>query len=121
LEGRLSLSPMVTALLFFVLTTHALFVGTTHTHRGPNFVGAFDYTAARNVGERQDAPESKKGTGHAQCLLCRLQRDLSSGLRHAVPQTEAPCARALALDSRSGLAVRSTDLNSPSGRGPPSA
>lgn len=122
-NGKLSSSQVAAALLFFVLAPHALLVGTAHTHLAP---GSFDYAPDRaakagGVGVRQDAPESKKGAGHAQCLLCRLQRDLSSGLRHDVPRAAAPHARPFSLESQIEPVARSADLKYAAGRGPPPA
>ena len=110
---------MTTALVLLVLTGHAFVVSATHFHaaRQPapacldgTQVGHFEYTET-----------STPSGAHEQCLLCRLQRDFVSDLRHSAPALDAPPAEALGRVRPLDAPARRAHLLAPSGRSPPSA
>jgi hypothetical protein len=120
LKGVLRLSPLATALVLFALTGHALFAASTHFHTGRGPLSFARQGDAGRVESRQAAGRAGKTAGHAQCLLCRLQREFISGLRHGVPQVAEPHALSPRLARGTESVVSSAALLSPTGRAPPS-
>lgn len=106
--------------MLFALTGHALFAASLHIHAGRGRLASARQDDTGRVEGRRDARETNKGVAHAQCLLCRLQRDLVSGLRHGVPQVSAPHALSTRLARRTEQFVPSAAPLSPTGRAPPS-
>jgi hypothetical protein len=117
--GVLPLSPLATALVLFALTGHALLAASSHFHTGRGSLSAARQNDDGRVGQRQDAGQAGKTAGHTQCLLCRLQREVISGLRHGAPQIAAPHALSQHLARNSESNVSSATLLSPTGRAPP--
>ncbi|HZI17392.1 MAG TPA: hypothetical protein VEY09_02265 [Pyrinomonadaceae bacterium] len=106
--------------MLFALTAHALFASTSHFHTGLAADATARLDGAGRVAGQQDTGGAGKSGAHAQCLLCRLQRDFVSVLRHGVPQVVAPQALARRAPHATDPAVASATLLSPVGRGPPS-
>jgi hypothetical protein len=115
----LPLSPLATALMLFALTGHAFFASSSHFHAAPGGLTSARSDDAGRVEEQRDAREATRGGGHAQCLLCRLQRDFVSALRHSDPQLVEPTARLRLLARSFEPVVSSAVLLSPPGRAPP--
>ena len=105
-------------LLLLVLTAHAFVASATHFHR-TNVPGAQSAHASL-LGRDAGGQSAPLGGDDAQCLLCRLQRNLVSEVLNATlivaplpaePFRYAPLREVAALASRA---------QSPPGRGPPS-
>ncbi|MBC7930016.1 MAG: hypothetical protein H7Z38_05550 [Rubrivivax sp.] len=112
-------SRAATGLVLLVLMAHGFVASTTHFHRlavatAPGYSGA----ALSANEETRDAPPAG---GHAQCLVCRLQRNFISDLQQTIPAIAAPLATALAYETLTDTFVRNVRFLSPSGRGPPHA
>jgi hypothetical protein len=107
------------ALILLVLFLHAALAGASHFHRlGRGLAAPASRDAAVRNAEAQSAPES---SAHAECLLCRLQRDLASGLRNAGSATVEPPSAPLTLEAASPDACPATLRGVARGRAPPNA
>lgn len=112
-------SPAAAGLLLLFLICHAFIVSTTHFHRDVR-PGARAATVGVIAGSDEGTEPSSVAFNHAQCLLCRLQRNFICDLEQGIPAIPAPPAGTL----------RREDLTTPfhsralylthSGRGPPS-
>ena len=111
---------MTTALVLLVLTGHAFVVSATHFHPGrqPGPAALAYAGGGDQIAEAQTAPPAG---GHEQCLLCRLQRDFVSDLRHSAPALDAPPARVLGRARSLDASARQAHLFATPGRAPPSA
>jgi hypothetical protein len=107
--------------VLLLLSLHAAQSGPNHFHRPARAERPSSARGVASAGRSDDAGYARDGAGHAQCLLCRLQRDLSSSLRGSAPaEPEAP------QPSRPGEAVASaahqgTPAGVSRGRAPPRA
>ncbi|MCA1629892.1 MAG: hypothetical protein LC774_06060, partial [Acidobacteria bacterium] len=70
----------LTALLLLLLVFHGVQASAAHTHLAPNLSARAVSTSPR-VAEGGEGLDARGVNNHAQCLLCRLQRNLSSSLR----------------------------------------
>ncbi|HEU4595218.1 MAG TPA: hypothetical protein VFS10_08760 [Pyrinomonadaceae bacterium] len=111
-------SPFATSLLLLALFGHAFVVSATHFHRVRVAGGA---SASVCVGERGEAGQSPASGSHAECLLCRLQRNYVSDLQHTTPSISAPESRPAGRLSARAASVSTAHFLAPSGRAPPSA
>lgn len=114
-------SPLLSALLL-VLFAHAFLASATHFHRAER-AGAPAANPASSTSRAltESAPGAQDATLHAQCLLCRLQRNFISDLQQSEQQT---AATPLALEGGARLAVLSFSDDSflvLGGRAPPLA
>ncbi len=76
------------ALILLALFLHAALAGATHLHLTGSSLPP--PTAGIAAGSSEAGHAALETTGHAQCLLCRLQRDLASGLINAGPAINEP-------------------------------
>lgn len=76
------------ALVLLALFLHAALAGATHLHLTGS--GLPPPTAGIAAGSSEAGHAALETTGHAQCLLCRLQRDLASGLINTGPAINEP-------------------------------
>lgn len=113
-------SPLATALVLLVLTGHAFAVSATHFHapREPLPATCAD---GSQVGHLERTETSQPAGAHEQCLLCRLQHNFISDLRHSAPALDAPPAEALGRARSSAAAARRAHLLARPGRAPPPA
>lgn len=105
-------------IVLLLLTLHAVQAGATHFPRPsqtpptlPGAVFSFD--------ESWEATASAESGGHDQCLLCRLQRSLSAGLKNSAPVEFSPPQDSLLIESASTDTLRVTPPGVPAGRAPP--
>lgn len=105
------------ALVLLALCLHAALAGATHFHRiGRGLPLSSPGRAAIRDEAAHATPES---AGHTQCLLCRLQRNLASGLCNAGPAMTEPPPAALRLDTLPLGASHSPLPGVAQGRAPP--
>ena len=100
---------------------HAVQAGATHLPR-PGQTPTTRTGRALTSGESWEADASAASTeagAHAQCLLCRLQRSLSTGLGNSAPVAFSPPQDWLLIESASADAPHSTPTGVASGRAPP--
>jgi hypothetical protein len=109
---------LATSLLLLALFGHAFVVSATHLHRVPLADGA---SASAGVGERGEAEQSPASGSHAECLLCRLQRNYVSDLQHTTPEIAAPERQSQGRPGSRAVSTSSAHFLAPSGRGPPHA
>ncbi|HYH84748.1 MAG TPA: hypothetical protein VEX60_04645 [Pyrinomonadaceae bacterium] len=108
-----------TGLVLLVLMAHAFVASTSHFHRLAGATAPVYSGAALSANEEsQDAPPAG---GHAQCLVCRLQRNFVSDLQQLIPVVAAPPATAQVFETHTDTSVHSVRFLSPSGRAPPHA
>lgn len=110
---------MATALVLLVLTGHAFVVSATHFHRGR--ASSAPSVGGPQAGRPSGAQDAPLAGGHEQCLLCRLQRDLFSGLQHSAPALDAPQARPAGRLRPSDAPTHGPQLLFRTGRAPPAA
>lgn len=106
--------------MLLVLTGHAFVVSATHFHADRE-TGPAACTDGTLVGHFEPTETSAPAGSHEQCLLCRLQRNFVSGLRHAAPALDAPPAEDAGRARRPDANARQPHLLAPSGRAPPYA
>lgn len=106
------------ALLLLLLVFHAVQAGAAHTHLAPNFsVGqAGAPPCAANISEGLD---SRGINNHAQCLLCRLQRNLSSSLHNSAAASIAPHSFRLLIEPVTTEPGHRRPSRASAGRAPP--
>ena len=109
-----------TAALLLALLAHAFFVSTTHLHRAQRG-GAGAAPVSASVGRDERAGGLPTAGAHAQCLLCRLQRNLALGLRHSAPSLNPPGPGPAHVEFRHEPFVSLTHLSLARGRAPPAA
>ena len=106
--------------MLLFLICHAFLVSATHFHRDAR-PGAPAATVGVSAGSDEGTAPASVAFNHAQCLLCRLQRNFICDLEQGIPAMPAPPADTLRRESLT------TPLHSPTfylthfGRGPPSA
>lgn len=108
------------AFVLLLLTLHAVQAGATHlprrgrtatlTAHALSSVGSFEATASTAPAE---------SGAHAQCLLCRLQRNLATGLKNSAPAAFSPPQDSLLIASASTDNPRTTPPAATPGRAPP--
>jgi hypothetical protein len=110
------------ALALLLVFAHAFVVSAAHFHRA----GATSTGSQAGIGQNasldsQTRAEADGASGHAQCLLCRLQRNLISDLdRHSFVPTP-PTRKLSDIQAASTVAPLSDDYLVPAGRAPPVA
>jgi hypothetical protein len=109
---------LATSLLLLALFGHAFVVSATHFHRVPLADGA---SASAGVGERGEAGQSPASGGHAECLLCRLQRNYVSDLQHTTPVVVAPERQPQGHLGPRAFSPSAAHFLAPTGRAPPHA
>lgn len=105
-------------LVLLVLMLHAIQAGATHFPRAaqkPTAQTSQDASLAESWGQAASAESS----GHAQCLLCRLQRSLSAGLKNAAPVAFTPPQDSLLVESDKTDALHVAPPGVAHGRAPP--
>ncbi|HEY0077074.1 MAG TPA: hypothetical protein VGB73_00400 [Pyrinomonadaceae bacterium] len=110
------------ALALLFVFAHAFVVSATHFHRagGASADAQTSFTQRASL-DTQTRAETDAASGHAQCLLCRLQRSLTADLdrQSFVP---APPSRKLSdIKAVSTVAPLSNAYLAPAGRAPPVA
>lgn len=123
-RARAAGSPLLSALLL-VLFAHAFMASATHFHR-PETAGAKSATAATSAstpsfGVRGDAEDARDANFHAQCLLCRLQRNFVADLHHRDARTTATPQRHEDDQAHVILSFSQGAFLIPAGRAPPLA
>jgi hypothetical protein len=114
-------SPTATGFVLLFLIWHAFFVSATHLHRDARLEIPATTVGHNSVGSPQDADQSPVAITHAQCLLCRLQRNFICDLEQAMPATLAPPASMPCWEILQPSPHSETSTLSPSGRAPPFA
>lgn len=109
------------AFVLLLLTLHALQAGATHFPRAtppPATESGHVVPLVESLGAT--APTASTETGaHAQCLLCRLQRSLSTGLNNSAPVAFSPPQDSILIESASTDRPRTTPPAATPGRAPP--
>lgn len=106
--------------MLLFLICHAFVISATHFHRDVR-PGAQSVTLGLTAGGEDDATQPNAATGHAQCLLCRLQRNFVCDLEQGIPAMPAPRAVAATTHVHAAATHASISFLKPSGRAPPSA
>lgn len=106
--------------MLLFLIWHAFFVSATHFHRDVR-PGATPATLGLSAGGDEGAEQTNVATNHAQCLLCRLQRNFICDLEQGIPATPAPPADKVCHANLTTSIHSRTSFLVPSGRAPPSA
>jgi hypothetical protein len=119
-EGRkVSRSRAAAGLVLLVLLAHGFVVSSTHFHRAaPDGHSADSGTFLTRSGDAQDAPLAGK---HAQCVLCRLQRNFVSDLGQSNGADAAPPSAPLVFKSSPESSDIGSRFAADSGRAPPRA
>ena len=122
-RARAAGSPLLSALLL-VLFAHAFMVSATHFHRTERAgvaaaAAAATLASSLSCGESNDAEDGRDASFHAQCLLCRLQRNFVSDLYHADSQTAATPHRHEGDAARPARSFSQDAFLVPAGRAPP--
>lgn len=116
--GRRRWAPWAHALLL-LLFWHAFLASATHFHRtAPAPAGQ---ERATQVGDGKDATGTADAGGHAQCLLCRLQRNFVADAQKESAPVSAPPTALLAAELPPSLCHVARPFSVPSGRAPPLA
>ncbi len=120
-RARAAGSPLLSALLL-VLFAHAFMASATHFHR-PEQGRALPAvsTSTPSCGVSDDADKARDASFHAQCLLCRLQRNFVSDLSHADARTTATPQTHEGNASHAVLSFLQGAFLIPAGRAPPLA
>jgi hypothetical protein len=105
-------------IVLLVLMLHALQAGATHFPRAVQKPAAQTPPAASFVGEREATTATDSGA-HAQCLLCRLQRNLSVALKNSAPVAFTPPQDSLHVESASTDTTHAAPPGVACGRAPP--
>jgi hypothetical protein len=105
------------AFVLLLLTLHAFQAGATHLPR----TGQTPTTQSTHVSflKSWEATASAESGAHAQCLLCRLQRSLSAGLKNSAPVAFSPPQDSLLIKSASTGTPRAATPAATPGRAPP--
>lgn len=108
------------AFVLLLLLAHAFIVSAMHSHRI-----RFDDRASESVhviaGSHSDGDEGLEANGHAQCLLCRLQRSLIADLYNPA-SISAPSLQKFAYgEALTAPAHSNESFLIPAGRAPPLA
>jgi hypothetical protein len=106
------------AFVLLLLTLHAVQAGATHFPRQTQAPTAQPGHALSFLESWETGAPSESG-GHAQCLLCRLQRSLSTGLGNSAPVVFSPPQDSLLIESAATDNPRATSPVSTPGRAPP--
>lgn len=107
-------------LLLLLLFAHAFLVSATHLHRSEP-VGPQKAQTQVSLGSGEDFNPASEAGGHAQCLLCRLQRNFITDYHKTSLPAEPPRRKTLACDSSSATTHADRPFSVPAGRAPPSA
>ncbi len=106
------------AFVLLLLTLHAFQASATHLPR-PHQTQPEQSDHTLTFVEGWEATASPEAGGHAQCLLCRLQRGLSTGLKNSAPVAFSPPQDSLLIESASAKAPRAMPPGVAHGRAPP--
>ena len=112
-------SPAAAGLVLLFLICHAFLVSATHFHRDVR-PGARTTTIGLSAGSDEGTESSSVAFNHAQCLLCRLQRNFICDLEQGIPATLAPPADTLRREDPTTPFHSRAFYLTHSGRGPPS-
>ena len=112
-------SPAAAGLLLLFLICHAFLVSATHFHRDAR-PGAPAATVGPSAGHDEGTEPSSVAFNHAQCLLCRLQRNFICDLEQGIPSMPAPPADIVRREDLTAPSHSRTFYLTHSGRGPPS-
>ena len=112
-------SPAATGLVLLFLICHAFLVSATHFHRDVR-PGARTTTVGLSAGSDEGTEPSSVAFNHAQCLLCRLQRNFICDLEQGIPAMPAPPADSPRREDLTAHFHSRTFYLTRSGRGPPS-
>jgi hypothetical protein len=113
--GRRSLR----AALLLLLVVHAAQASAAHTHLTGNLATRPASGAAASVSRDGDSRDAREDENEAQCLLCRLQRNLSSSLYNSAPTFTEPSAKPVTAEAVSPESTHNFFRRAPSGRAPP--
>jgi hypothetical protein len=108
------------SVLLLVLLAHAFIVSATHMHRLEQAGGAHP-GQSRSAGNSEDAARSGETGNHAQCLLCRLQRNFISEFSDSSLIAPAPQSGKLSYHGAPAVTVPVASFLCARGRAPPSA
>jgi hypothetical protein len=104
--------------VLLLLTVHAVSAGATHFPRAlqaaPEAPGH-----TLTVSENPEKTTATESGAHTQCLLCRLQRSLSTGLKNSAPVAFTPPHDSLLVESASADTPRAAQRAATRGRAPP--
>jgi hypothetical protein len=106
------------AALLLLLVLHAAHASAAHTHLKGNLAPA-GVSATQAVSERDDAGGTSRAEDESQCLLCRLQRNLSATLYNSEPTLTEPRSEFILSEQADATRGHSRFLRAPSGRAPP--
>lgn len=109
-------APVVLLLLF----VHAFVVSATHIHRFERG-GALKAQTGVSLGSREDSNPSTEAGGHAQCLLCRLQRNFVTDYHKTTLPAGPPHQKTLASGPSPAFSLVTRPYSVPAGRAPPLA
>lgn len=110
------------AVVLLLLTLHAVLAGATHLPRLGRTPTKTQTDHALSSAASCNATGSTASTesgAHAQCILCRLQRSLSTGLGNSAPVAFSPPQDYLLIESASADTPRTTPPGVAPGRAPP--
>lgn len=107
--------------MLLLLTLHAVQAGATHFPRlGQAPTTRTGHALAPGESWEANAPNAATESGaHAECLFCRLQRSLSTGLGNSAPVAFSPPQGWLLIESAAADAPRPTPIGVIPGRAPP--
>ncbi|HVG31397.1 MAG TPA: DUF2946 family protein [Pyrinomonadaceae bacterium] len=106
------------ALLMLLLVFHAVQAGAAHTHLAPN-LSAQAADASPRVSDGGEGRDSREFNSHAQCPVCRLQRNLSSNLHNSAPVAIAPRTTRLRIETVVAAPGHTRPSRASAGRAPP--
>jgi hypothetical protein len=106
------------ALLLLLLVFHAVQASAAHTHLAPN-LSAQEAGPSPSAADTGEGLDSRGVNSHAQCLLCRLQRNLSSSLHNSASVSIAPRTIRLRIESVTTEPGHTRPSRASAGRAPP--
>ena len=101
-----------------LLALHAVQASAAHTHLAPR-LSAQASGASHSVSDGGGGLDSSGLNGHAQCPVCRLQRNLSSNLHNPAPVSTAPRTIRLRIEHVAADAGHTRPSRASAGRAPP--
>jgi hypothetical protein len=108
----------LTALLLLLLVFHAVQASAAHTHLAPNSAARAPGATPRVLGGGTGLDEHGLNS-HAQCLLCRLQRNLASSLYDSAAVSIAPQTLRLRVGLIAAAPGHARPSRASAGRAPP--
>ena len=101
-----------------LLVFHAAQASAAHTHLAPN-LSAQAPGASPSVSDGGGGFDSRGLNTHAQCPVCRLQRNLSSNLHNSAPVTVTPRTIRLRIEPVAADSGHTRPSRASAGRAPP--